>query len=151
MQSSFLRSTENKKHLLLSKRDSKLSPAAESDTTQMKLNSLSSSFEDNRPEILEQRELVKKVDNSSQVQQAAQFKKMANSQSSEHKQLQKRSSSEMPALLKTGIENLSGIGMDDVKVHYNSSKPAQLQAHAFAKGSEIHLGPGQEKHLPHEA
>ena len=41
--------------------------------------------------------------------------------------------------------------MDDVKVHYNSDKPAQLQAHAYAQGTEIHLGAGQEKHLPHEA
>ena len=53
--------------------------------------------------------------------------------------------------LKAGIENLSGYSMDDVKVHYNSSKPAQLQALAYTQGSEIHIGPGQEKHLPHEA
>jgi len=53
--------------------------------------------------------------------------------------------------LKTGIENLSGYSMDDVKVHYNSDKPAQLQAHAYAQGADIHIAPGQEKHLPHEA
>jgi len=53
--------------------------------------------------------------------------------------------------LKSGIENLSGYSMDDVKVHYNSDKPAQLQAHAYAQGSDIHLGSGQEKYLPHEA
>ncbi len=41
--------------------------------------------------------------------------------------------------------------MDNVKVHYNSSKPAQLQAHAYAQGTDIHIAPGQEKHLPHEA
>ncbi|WP_305982798.1 eCIS core domain-containing protein [Roseivirga thermotolerans] len=57
----------------------------------------------------------------------------------------------LPDQLKTGIENLSGHSMDDVKVHYNSSKPAQLQAHAYAQGNQIHLAPGQEKHLPHEA
>ena len=57
----------------------------------------------------------------------------------------------MPDNLKTGIENLSGMDMGDVKVHYNSSKPAQLQAHAYAQGNQIHLGAGQEKHLPHEA
>lgn len=57
----------------------------------------------------------------------------------------------MPDHLKSGIENLSGYSMDDVKVHYNSSEPAQLQAHAFAKANQIHVGPGQEKHLPHEA
>lgn len=57
----------------------------------------------------------------------------------------------IPDKLKNGIENLSGIAMDDVRVHYNSSKPAQLRAHAFAQGSDIHLAPGQDKHLPHEA
>ncbi|WP_202972048.1 DUF4157 domain-containing protein [Moorena producens] len=57
----------------------------------------------------------------------------------------------LPDRIKTGIESLSGYSMDDVRVHYNSAKPAQLQAHAYAKGTEIHVGPGQEKHLPHEA
>ncbi|TDP11941.1 uncharacterized protein DUF4157 [Roseateles asaccharophilus] len=41
--------------------------------------------------------------------------------------------------------------MDNVRVHYNSSKPAQLNAHAYAQGTEIHVAPGQERHLPHEA
>lgn len=57
----------------------------------------------------------------------------------------------LPDTLKTGIENLSGISMDDVRVHYNSPKPAQLQALAYTKGTEIHVAPGQAKHLPHEA
>ncbi|WP_394370397.1 eCIS core domain-containing protein [Hymenobacter pini] len=38
-----------------------------------------------------------------------------------------------------------------MRVHYNSARPAQLQAHAFAQGSDIHVAPGQEQHLPHEA
>ncbi|MEL6537070.1 MAG: DUF4157 domain-containing protein, partial [Bacteroidota bacterium] len=57
----------------------------------------------------------------------------------------------LPAKLQTGIESLSGLPMDDVRVHYNSPKPAQLQAHAYAQGTDIHLAKGQEKHLPHEA
>ncbi|ERJ59851.1 eCIS core domain-containing protein [Sphingobacterium paucimobilis] len=57
----------------------------------------------------------------------------------------------LPDNLKNGIESLSGYSMDDVKVHYNSVKPAQLQAHAYAQGTDIHVAPGQEKHLPHEA
>ena len=56
----------------------------------------------------------------------------------------------LPDNLKSGVENLSGIAMDDVKVHYNSSEPAQMQAHAYAQGTDIHIGPGQEQHLPHE-
>jgi hypothetical protein len=57
----------------------------------------------------------------------------------------------LPDNLKSGIENLSGMSMDHVKVHYNSSKPAQLSALAYAQGSDIHVAPGQEKHVPHEA
>lgn len=57
----------------------------------------------------------------------------------------------LPVKLKSGMEQLSGFSMDDVNVHYNSDKPAQLQAHAYAQGSDIHIGPGQEKNLPHEA
>jgi hypothetical protein len=57
----------------------------------------------------------------------------------------------MPDALKTGVEALSGLSMDHVRVHRNSPKPAQLQAHAYAQGSDIHLAPGQERHLPHEA
>jgi hypothetical protein len=56
----------------------------------------------------------------------------------------------LPGNLKNGLENLSGYDMSHVRVHFNSSKPAQLKALAFAQGSDIHLGPGQEKHLPHE-
>lgn len=57
----------------------------------------------------------------------------------------------LPDTLKAGIEHLSGHSMDDVKVHYNSSRPAALQAHAYAQGTDTHLAPGQERHLPHEA
>ncbi|MBL7729234.1 MAG: DUF4157 domain-containing protein, partial [Dinghuibacter sp.] len=57
----------------------------------------------------------------------------------------------LPENLQTGIEHLSGISMNDVNVHYNSSQPAQLHAHAYAQGTDIHIAPGQEKHLPHEA
>jgi hypothetical protein len=57
----------------------------------------------------------------------------------------------LPDHLKTGIEQLSGMPMDHVKVHYNSAEPAQLDAFAFAQGSDIHVAPGKEKHLPHEA
>jgi hypothetical protein len=57
----------------------------------------------------------------------------------------------MPDRLKAGIESLSGIDMSDVRVHANSPKPARLNALAYTQGNQIHLGPGQEKHLPHEA
>ena len=34
----------------------------------------------------------------------------------------------LPDNLKAGVENLSGYSFDNVRVHYNSPKPAQLQA-----------------------
>ena len=57
----------------------------------------------------------------------------------------------LPDGLKSGIEALSGISMDGVNVDYNSPQPAQLNALAYAQGRDIHVAPGQERHLPHEA
>jgi hypothetical protein len=56
----------------------------------------------------------------------------------------------LPDQLKAGVESLSGVSLDSVKVHYNSPKPAQLNALAYAQGTDIHVASGQEKHLPHE-
>lgn len=72
-------------------------------------------------------------------------------QNSNSNQSTKTTNNGLPHQLQKGIESLSGYSMGDVKVHYNSPKPAQLQAHAYAQGTDIHLSSGQEKHLPHEA
>jgi len=53
--------------------------------------------------------------------------------------------------LQSGIEQLSGISMHDVSVHYNSPHVRPIGAEAYASGNDIHLAPGQERHLPHEA
>jgi hypothetical protein len=57
----------------------------------------------------------------------------------------------IPDRLKSGIESLSGVAMDNVRVRFGSSRPAELGAEAYAEGEEIHIGPGFERHLPHEA
>lgn len=57
----------------------------------------------------------------------------------------------LPDNFKKSMEHFTGIDLSDVKVHYNSAKPAELNALAYTQGSEIHVAPGQEKHLPHEA
>jgi len=93
------------------------------------------------------------TDNRPETAQLQQLQGMAN-QFTEQIQLpiqKKKNNTGLPDNLKSGIENLSGMSMDDVKVHRNSDKPAQLNAHAYAQGTNIHLGSGQEKHLPHEA
>ena len=57
----------------------------------------------------------------------------------------------LPDQLKSGLESLSGLDLSTIKVHYNSDKPAQLNALAYAQGTDIHVAPGQEAHLPHKA
>lgn len=52
--------------------------------------------------------------------------------------------------LKGGLESLSGFDLSSVQVHYDSPKPAQLQAHAYTQGRDIFVAPGQEQHVPHE-
>ena len=59
--------------------------------------------------------------------------------------------SELPSGLKAGIENLSGMSLDGVRVHYNSPQPARLNPLAYAQGTNIHVAPGQDRHLAHEA
>jgi hypothetical protein len=63
----------------------------------------------------------------------------------------RRNETGLPGRLKAGVEALSGFSMDDVRVHYGSAKPAQMQAYAYTQGAEIHVAPGQERHLAHEA
>lgn len=57
----------------------------------------------------------------------------------------------MPDQLKANVESLSGHDLSDVRVYYQSPEPASLNALAYAQGNDIHLAPGQEQHLPHEA
>lgn len=107
---------------------------------------------DKRPEAVAQRKLAAMIDDSPRVlQQQALSKAIRGNAWKAGQRDEQAGNGALPAQLKSGIESLSGMRMDHVKVHYNSAKPAQLHAHAYAQGSEIHLGPGQEKHLPHEA
>lgn len=115
-------------------------------------------FTDHRAETVLFKKVNSILNNSPQVKQLKHFQKIANNGSSSKNftpqttQLKEQTNSNgLPETLKNGIENLSGLSMNDVNVHYNSDKPAQLQALAYAQGNEIHIGPGQEKHLPHEA
>lgn len=56
----------------------------------------------------------------------------------------------IPTQMKQQYEQLSHFSFDDVRVHYNSDKPAQIQALAYTQGSHVYIGPGQEQHLGHE-
>lgn len=62
----------------------------------------------------------------------------------------KKNSTGIPLQMKQQYEKLSGLSFDDVRVHYNSGKPAQFQALAYTQGNQVFIGPGQETHLGHE-
>ena len=57
----------------------------------------------------------------------------------------------LPPQLRQQMEARSGISLLDVRVHPNSPLPGRIGAAAYASGDEIHLGPGQDRHLAHEA
>lgn len=125
---------------------------------------------DSSPQVSQMRAFQDLINSRSRAKQLAQLQAMADNYSAQQQQpIQKKIEAATPAAevpttetvgknntaspdnLKTGIENLSEISLDDVKVRRRSYKPAQRQSHAYAQGRNIPLGPGQEKYLPHEA
>jgi hypothetical protein len=56
----------------------------------------------------------------------------------------------IPDDMKTNFEHRSGFSFNDVRVFYNSDDPARIGALAYTQGNQVHIGPGQEKYLPHE-
>lgn len=127
--------------------------------------SIASHFADQRPQAALQRKWQTAADHSPRVQQLKGWQSLADQTLQRKGKLEeeelvqgkfealqrKPNNTGLPDNLKSGIEDLSGLAMDDVQVHYNSAKPSQLQAHAYAQGTDIHVAPGQEKHLSHEA
>jgi hypothetical protein len=95
--------------------------------------------------------LQQAADGSSRVRQLARNDERANGASSTTAATAAPNRTGLPTSLKSGVESLSGVSLDDVRVHRNSSEPGGLGAHAFARGSDIHVAPGQESSLPHEA
>lgn len=56
----------------------------------------------------------------------------------------------IPTQMKLDFEQRSGLSFDDVRVHYNSDKPRKIRALAYTQIPQVHIGPGQERHLRHE-
>ena len=133
--------------------ENKSLPVASSLPKQQSNDKSAFQFVDNRPEAIAQRKLQETINNRPRVQQLKTYQAMTDQRSSpQNNSIQKKENNTgLPDDLKLGIETLSNHSMDDVRVHYNSDKPAQLQAHAYAQGTDIHLAPGQQKHLAHEA
>lgn len=78
------------------------------------LDSSSPDVDDNRPEVLFQRKLQEKADNSSVVNETSQLQSIADNLTFQNQPLQrKENTTGLPDELKSGIENLSGYSMDD--------------------------------------
>lgn len=56
----------------------------------------------------------------------------------------------IPDPVKQKLESTSGLSLDDVCIHYRSSRPARLNALAYTQGNDVYLETGQERYLPHE-
>lgn len=59
--------------------------------------------------------------------------------------------SPLPVELRAQLEAAGGVDLSDVAVYYDSPRPAEIGAAAFALDPEIHLGPGYADELGHEA
>jgi Domain of unknown function (DUF4157) len=115
-------------------------------------------FKDNRVEASKQQDQQTIANNSPKTVQLKAVQMLVDRATTENHPTQLKKSDAtapnttgLPDNLKAGVESLSGMSMDGVNVHYNSEQPAQLNALAYAQGTDIHVGPGQEQHLPHEA
>lgn len=120
-------------------------------------------FIDRSPEVLEMQQFKERIGNSPEVLQMQEYQQQINVTSSDDNSSQqeqatdsyplphkKKNTTGIPDNIKHGIENLSGILLDDVKVYYNSDKPKLLGVPAYTEGTNIYIGPGNEEYLPHE-
>ena len=126
----------------------------------MQRNAQTATIVDKRPATLAQSNIIASMGSESGAQRTAQLQAImggtapvqrVKEDKTQIKDTSVENNTGLPDQLKSGIENISGISLNDVRVHPNSSQPSELSAHAFAQGADIHLAPGQEKHLPHEA
>ena len=90
----------------------------------------------NSPRAMQFKALQDMANNSAQATQTTQLQSMTDNASIQQPNIHKKENNTgLPDNLKTGMENLSGVSLDDVQVHRNSDKPAQVQAHAYAQGA----------------
>jgi hypothetical protein len=110
--------------------------------------------EDKSPEAIQTQQLQAHIDSSIQepltdisteAQESAQLQENADSFSK-----QETNDTGIPNEIKSGIEQLSGVSLDGVKVYYNSDKPAEIGADAYADGTNVYIAKGKEAYLPHE-
>lgn len=71
-------------------------------------------------------------------------------QNTEGMEVKKPNLTGIPTQMKLDFERRSCLSFDDVRIHYNSEKPAQVRALAYTQGTQVYIKPGQERYLPHE-
>lgn len=101
---------------------------------------------DQSPEAMQARHLQEIADNSSETIEMLKWQDQISSQD----QKKVKNETGIPDDLKLKMEQLSGYDLSDVKVYYNSPKPAEVGALAYTEGTNIYIGPGQEEYLEHE-
>lgn len=120
---------------------------------------LTAGWTGHRREAAQANELQNSATGSPKIRQAAQLQDMAtaatplpisNSANKFTSETFNGNQTELSDQLKGGIYAHSGLSINP-EVHLNSSKPAELDAYAYAQGNHIYVAPGQEKHIPHEA
>lgn len=77
-------------------------------------------------------------------------KPSAESQLQSQQLLSQSPAGDLPESLRESMQQMSGVDLSAIQVHYNSDKPKQLGALAYAEGDQIYLAPGQSELLPHE-
>lgn len=137
-----------KDSLVKSKDDEKQSIA--NDSVNKQPETVNTSVEDNSPEAIGMRDFQSKVEGGEEMQELGNYQDKISEGTKEEAQDKKPNNTGIPDALKASIEKISGYSLDDVKVHYNSDKPAAVEAYAYAEGTDIYIGPGQEEHLAHE-
>lgn len=67
-----------------------------------------------------------------------------------HRPVQRNTGNTNEAQIKANVSSIMGVDVTGAQVNYNSSKPAQLKAEAYAQGNTVEIAPGKEQHLGHE-
>ncbi|BDS14101.1 eCIS core domain-containing protein [Aureispira anguillae] len=107
-------------------------------------------FVDNSPEAIEMRKFQQQVDQSEESVSLQAYQDSISTDAEGMSSVKKKNTTGIPDKLKAKIERESGISLDDVTVHYNSSKPEELGAYAYTEGTNIYIAKGQEEYLAHE-
>ncbi len=135
-----------------------LTPQTESpagDRSGMKLDLMQIPVHNQDPLVVQPKPMVGSVGNHNWVCQLKEYQRnvadVGDTPVQQVAEVEAPNNTGLPNRLKAGVEKLSGMSMDDVRVNYNSDKPVKLNALAYTQGTDIHLGTGQERHLPHEA